>query len=231
MARLPLAPAMAAPRARALLLLSGGIDSCVALHWSLREGHEVLPLTFDYHLRPQREVEAAEALLEAAPHHGRLHPLQRVALPFLREVEDLALRPRHLEGAPQGYIPVRNLVFYSIAASLAEAQGAGLIVGGHNGTDPDMFPDSSPAFFRELQALLPRAAWSFGRAPFEVVLPISGKDKAEVVELGVELGVPFALTWSCYADGKAHCGRCGSCRERREAFAQAGVRDPVPYEA
>lgn len=213
----------------ALVLLSGGIDSAVALHWALRAGHDVLPVTFDYHLRPARELEACEALLEHARARGAVAPLQRIALPFLREVEDLPSRPAHLGGAPEGYGPARNLVFYAIAASLAEVHGARRIVGGHNGTDPEMFPDSSPAFFADFNALLGRAAWSHAKAPFEVVLPIAGKPKAEVLRLGKELGVPFALTWSCYHDGKAHCGQCGSCRERREAFAEAGMRDPVPF--
>lgn len=214
---------------KALVLLSGGIDSGVALFWSLQQGHEVLPLTFDYHLRPERELEALEALLARARGQGRVAPLQRIALPFLREVEDMQPRPAHLRGAPEGYIPARNLVFYSIAASLAESQGAQRIVGGHNGTDPELFPDSSPPFFADFNALLGRGAWSHGRAPFEVVLPITGKSKAEVLRLGFDLGVPFEVTWSCYADGKAHCGVCGSCQERREAFVEVGRQDPAPY--
>lgn len=221
---------MAEPR-RALVLLSGGIDSAVALHATLRDGSAVLPLTFDYHLRPQREVEALEALLDHARARtpGRVGPLRRVALPFLREVEDLPMRPAHLRGAPEGYIPARNLVFYAIAASLAESEGAERIVGGHNGTDPELFPDSSPAFFAALNALLPAGAWSHGRAPFRIDVPLAGKPKVEVLRLGLALGVPFELTWSCYADGKVHCGACGSCQERREAFRDAGRQDPAPY--
>lgn len=216
---------------RALVLLSGGIDSAVALHWSLREGHEVVPLTFDYHQRPQREVEACEALLEhARARGGAVAPLQRIATPFLREVEDLAQRPGHLAAAPEGYIPARNLVFYAIAASLAEVHGAQHIVGGHNGTDPELFPDASPAFFASFNALLGRGAWSHARRPFEVVLPIAGQSKADVLRLGRALGVDFARTWSCYHDRKMHCGACGSCVERREGFAGTGLSDPAPME-
>jgi 7-cyano-7-deazaguanine synthase len=227
MAIRPLASTMTG--SRALVLLSGGIDSGVALHWALREGHEVLPLTFDYHLRPQRELQAVGALLARARSKGRVAPLQRIEVPFLREVEDLPAAPAHLAGAPEGYIPARNLVFYSIAASLAEVAGARFIVGGHNGTDPELFPDSSPTFFATLNGLLRKAVWSHARAPVEVVVPIAGKSKADVLRLGVGLGVPFELTWSCYHDGKEHCGACGSCTERREAFAEAGMRDPTSY--
>lgn len=214
---------------RALVLLSGGIDSAVALHAALARGHEVAPLTFDYHLRPRRELAALDALLRDARTRGPVLPLQRVAVPFLREVEDMASRPAHLAGAPEGYIPARNLVFYAIAASLAESQGARVLVGGHNGTDPELFPDSSPRFFGPFNALLPVAAWSHRRAPFEVLLPLSGRTKADVLRLGQDLRVPFAHTWSCYHDGPLHCGHCGSCRERREAFAEVGAQDPVPY--
>ncbi|MCA1814155.1 MAG: 7-cyano-7-deazaguanine synthase [Halobacteriales archaeon] len=213
----------------AIVLLSGGIDSAVTLAWTLRQGHEVLPLTFDYHGRPGREVEALEAQLDRARGRGAARPLVRVPLPFLREVEDMPRIPEHLRGAPEGYIPVRNLAFYALAASFAETEGAQLIVGGHNGIDPELFPDSSPRFFAQLNELFRLGAWSHARQPFRVALPVSGKSKAEVVRLGTELGVPFALTWSCYHDGKAHCGRCRSCVERQEAFAERGLSDPAPY--
>jgi 7-cyano-7-deazaguanine synthase len=213
----------------AIVLLSGGIDSAVALHSTLRDGHAVLPLTFDYHARPAREVEALEAQLAQARGRGEVRSLVRVPLPFLREVEDMASPPAHLRGAPEGYIPVRNLAFYALAASFAETEGADLIVGGHNGIDPKLFPDSSPRFFDQLNDLFRLGAWSHARHPFRVVLPISGRSKAEVLRLGLAMGAPFALTWSCYHDGKAHCGQCRSCRERRQAFAEVGAPDPAPY--
>jgi 7-cyano-7-deazaguanine synthase len=218
--------------AKAVVLLSGGIDSAVTLHWTFRHGHAALPVTFDYHDRPAAELRALDALLADARARGfEAAPIQRFPLPFLREVEDMRPAPPHLRGAPEGYIPARNLVFYAIAASLAESQGAQLIVGGHNGIDPKKFPDSSPSFFADVNALLPRAAWSHRRAPFEVAVPISGKSKADVIRLGLEWGVPFERTWSCYHDGALHCGACGSCAERRQAFAEVGARDPAPMAA
>lgn len=220
---------MAASKPTSVVLLSGGLDSAVALYWCLREGHRVLPLTFEYHGRPQREVLACDALVEHAAGQGEVLPLERIALPFLREVEDLPGRPPHLRGAPEGYIPARNLVFYSVAASVAEREGARLIVGGHNGFDPDDFPDSSPRFFAMLNALFHDAAWSHRRVPFEVVQPLGRLVKVEVLRLARELDVPVELTWSCYADGTERCDRCGSCEERREAFRELEQPDPAIF--
>jgi 7-cyano-7-deazaguanine synthase len=214
---------------RALVLLSGGLDSAVALYAVLARGRSVLPVSFDYHLRPQREVRAVEALLANAAHRfpGQVAALQRIALPFLREASDLPFLPPHLEGAPEGYVPVRNLVFYAIAGSLAEAHGARTIVGGHTGEDPGTFPDAGPRFFGALNALFRDAAWSHAQRPFEVELPLAGQRKEDVLRMARDLGVPLGATWSCYADGAAPCGGCGSCQERREAFAALRVADPA----
>jgi 7-cyano-7-deazaguanine synthase len=205
---------------RAILLLSGGLDSAVALWWARAEGFEALPLTFHYHLRPRAEVRATRRLAELA---GVPAPLE-IDLPFLKDVEDLRkagdLANPALSGAPDAYIPARNLVFYALAASRAEAEGAAAVIGGHNGRDPVAFPDSSPRFFRALGRVYRLGVWSYARSPVRIVQPLSGKSKAAVLRLGADLGVPFAETWSCYLDGPSPCGRCASCLERREAFAE-----------
>jgi 7-cyano-7-deazaguanine synthase len=215
---------------RAIVLLSGGIDSAVALSWATDQGWEVLPLTFDYFARPRNEGTAIEALARAA----RVGPIRHVDLPFLKEVDDLrkagVANPALLE-APESYIPARNLIFYGLAAYVAEQEGARYIVGGHNGLDPESFPDSSPKFFNFINSVLRLGLWTYPKTPVQVLVPLSGKSKADVVRAGRERKVPFEVTWSCYWDGERHCGTCPSCRERREAFDAVGVRDPVPYEA
>ncbi len=215
---------------RAIVLLSGGIDSAVALWWAKDQGWDVQPLTFDYFGRPKREHAAIEGLARRAD----VRPVRTVELPFLKEVDDL--RPSGFDNAalnesPEGYIPARNLIFYSLAAYFAELDGTRYLVGGHNGTDPESFPDASPKFFDHLNRVFGMSLWSYKRSPLDVVLPLSGKSKEEVLRLGQALGVPFELTWSCYWDQDVHCGTCASCKERRRAFAAIGVRDPVPYEA
>ena len=215
---------------RAIVLLSGGVDSAVALWWAKDQGSDVQPLTFEYYGRPKRERSAIAALLKRAS----VRPVRTVDLPFLREVDDL--RPSGFENAalnesPEGYIPARNLIFYSLAAYYAELDGTRYLVGGHNGTDPESFPDASPKFFDHLNRVFGMSLWSFKHSPLEVVLPLSGKSKEDVLRMGQRLGVPFELTWSCYWDQGTHCGVCVSCKERREAFQAIGVQDPVPYEA
>lgn len=215
---------------RAIVLLSGGIDSAVALAWARDQGWDILPLTFDYFARPKKEGAAIEALARAA----RVGPIRHVDLPFLKEVDDLrraGVANEVLLEAPESYIPARNLIFYGLAAYFAEQEGARYIVGGHNGLDPDSFPDSSPKFFNFINSVLRLGLWTYPRTPVQVLVPLSGKTKTDVVRAGLEAKVPFEVTWSCYWDREAHCGTCPSCRERREAFAATGSEDPVPYEA
>ncbi|HYM38779.1 MAG TPA: 7-cyano-7-deazaguanine synthase [Thermoplasmata archaeon] len=213
---------------RAIVLLSGGVDSAVTLWWARKQGWDVHPLTFDYFGRPRREHVAIEALVKRAA----VRPIRYVDLPFLKEVDDLresGLANPVLRDSPEGYIPARNLIFYGLAAYYAELDGARYLVGGHNGIDPESFPDASPKFFNFLNSVLHLSLWSYDRSPVQVIVPLSGTSKEDVLRLGSDLGVPFDLTWSCYWDRDVHCGSCVSCKERREAFARIGVPDPVPY--
>lgn len=214
---------------RAIVLLSGGVDSAVTLWWARKQGWEVHPLTFDYFGRPRREHVAIEALAKEAG----VGPIRYVELPFLKEIDDLRasdLSNLALNDSPEGYIPARNLVFYSLAAYYAELDGTRYLVGGHNGVDPESFPDASPKFFNFLNSVLRLSLWSYAESPLQVVIPLSGKTKEDVLRLGRDYGVPFELTWSCYWDREVPCGTCVSCSERREAFAAIGMKDPVPYE-
>jgi len=214
---------------RAIVLLSGGVDSAVTLWWANKQGWRIRPLTFDYFRRPSQENVAVEALTKKAG----TEPVRRVDLPFLKEVDDLrseGFENRRLLDSPEGYIPGRNLIFYGLAGYYAELDGVRYIVGGHNGIDPESFPDSSPKFFNFLNSVFHMSLWSYDASPVQILVPLSGKSKEEVVRLGLEMDVPFEVTWSCYWDRPVHCGTCVSCRERREAFAKVGVEDPVPYE-
>ena len=217
-------------REKAIVLLSGGVDSAASMWWAKAKGWDVRPLTFHYFRRPPQEVAATRKLIEIA----KVAKLIEMDLPFLREVDDLkgdGLENRALLDSPEGYIPARNLVFYALAAYAAEPIGARWVIGGHNGSDPDSFPDASPRFFEHFNSMYRLGLWSFDKTPAQILLPLSGKTKVEVVRLGLDLGVPFEHTWSCYWDWDVQCGTCASCRERREAFKALGVKDPVAYES
>lgn len=212
-----------------MLLLSGGVDSAVTLWWAKRRGMEIRPLTFDYFGRPRKERDAVAALTLRAGTAA----VRTVDLPFLKEVDDLrkeGFENARLLESPEGYIPGRNLIFYGLAGYYAEIAGARYIIGGHNGIDPDSFPDSSPKFFNFLNSVFHLSLWSYDASPVQILVPMSGRSKEDVVRQGLEMKVPFEVTWSCYWNREVHCGTCVSCCERREAFAKVGVTDPVEYE-
>jgi len=214
---------------RAIVLLSGGIDSAVTLWWAKQQGWDIRPLTFDYFGRPRREHDAVLALTAQIG----TGPVRRVDLPFLKEVDDLrkeGFENRRLLNSPEGYIPGRNLIFYGLAGHYAELDAVRYIVGGHNGIDPESFPDASPKFFNFFNSMYRLGLWSYDKTPVQILLPLSGKSKVEVVKLGLDLKVPLEITWSCYWDRDLHCGTCASCVERKEAFRALGIEDPIEYE-
>ncbi|MFQ6012147.1 MAG: 7-cyano-7-deazaguanine synthase [Thermoplasmata archaeon] len=212
---------------RALVLLSGGLDSAVSLYWALKKGWSVYPLTYHYYARPKREKDATARLVAQS---GCPEDILEVELPFLKEVEDMpedGLQNPSLRKAPGSYIPARNLIFYAMAAHYGEILEARWLVGGHNGADGGTFPDARPAFFAGLNQLLDVGLLTASTSPLRVVNPLEGRSKVDVLRLGQELGVPFEVTWSCHYDRAAPCGVCSSCRERETAFRRLGVEDPL----
>jgi 7-cyano-7-deazaguanine synthase len=201
---------------RALVLLSGGIDSAAALAWSKRNYSDVVAITFQYYLRPFRERLSVFRLLEVFR-----APLIEVPAEFLREAADL---PQPLKDVPEGYVPNRNMIFYSIACYYAEAKECDTIVGGHIGIDSEAFPDSSRDFFKQFSDLANHALLT---RKIKIELPFAKSTKAEVIKNAIEWNVPVEFTWSCYWDGPQPCGNCVSCIERAEAFVSIGMQDPL----
>lgn len=197
---------------RALVLLSGGLDSTVALWWAAHAGYEPVALTFRYAGRPRGEARACRDILAAAP----ASEAHEIDLPFLREAADIdATRFR---GAPPGYIPFRNALFYTAASFHAQALDCCIVVGGHNREDAALYPDAERGFFDKLQALLDQGAWRGGDIVVpKLVMPLIEMDREDVLALGERLGAPIDATWSCYEDHDAPCGACPACLRRGRA--------------
>lgn len=203
---------------KAVVLISGGVDSCVALRLALLKNLGVTALTFDYRKRSRGERISTLRIAKA-----ERVPLERVRLDDITSIEDLAPIERKALGkrAPDGFIAAKNAVFYSHAAHLAMRIGARYIIGGHNASDLELFPDASPKFFDRLQSVLDLSA-PRGVRPPKLYFPLRLRSKPEVVRLGVQIRAPLDLTWSCYRDLTAPCGRCAACESRQEAFKSAG---------
>ena len=151
-----------------------------------------------------------------------------VRLPDLREAGDIAgSRELSRHAVPPTYVPMKNAIFYSLAAAYAEEKGAGCIIGGHNRDDRPLFEDTSEEFFGSLQKTLNAGSPRLRKSGLKILRPLKDLGKAEVVRMAAGLGVPLELTWSCHRAGSEHCWRCDGCRRRVEAFAAAGVEDPL----
>lgn len=154
------------------------------------------------------------------------HRFARV--PDLREAGDIpgSIELSRGEVAPT-YIPMKNAIFYSLAAAYAEEKGARYVIGGHNGDDKMLFDDTSEDFFAGLEKTLLAGSRRLRRNNLSIQRPLKDMPKAEVIALAARVEVPFELTWSCHRTGAAHCWKCDGCKRRREAFAEAGVSDPL----
>ncbi len=223
---------------KAVVLLSGGLDSTVTAAIAQRDGFRIYCMTVSYGQRHAVEVERAQAVARALGAAGHvvvevnLRAFGGSALTDDVEVPKDRTQDERSGSIPVTYVPARNTVFLSLAVAYAETLDARTIYFGANVLDYSGYPDCRPEFIHAFEAVarLGTKMGIEGRA-IEVRAPLLMQSKAEIVRCGQELRVPFELTHSCYdpgADGIA-CGRCDSCRIRREGFRQAGVVDPVPY--
>jgi 7-cyano-7-deazaguanine synthase len=223
-----------AAAARAVVLLSGGLDSATVLAAAVQAGLECHTLSFRYGQRHDAELAAAERIsraLGAASHRVIGIDLGTVGGSALTD-PDIAVPEAPGTGIPVTYVPARNSVFLALGMGLAEVLEADELHIGVNAVDYSGYPDCRPEFidaFSRVAALATRRAVE-GR-PLRIQAPLIELSKAEIIRLGTGLGVDYALTVSCYqADGEgAACGRCDACRLRREGFAAAGVPDPTRY--
>ncbi|MDX6770702.1 MAG: 7-cyano-7-deazaguanine synthase QueC [Elusimicrobiota bacterium] len=216
---------------KAVVLLSGGLDSTTALYWAKKKGWSPIALSVRYGQRHSKELKAARRVAAAA--RAPLHEVT-LDLPWLGgssltnarlRLPDLPLSKIGAGGVPSTYVPGRNTVFLALAASLADAAGADAVVIGANALDYSGYPDCRPAFTRAFEKT---ARAGTRRTRLKVLAPLLHLDKAGIVRLAGAVGAPLALTWSCYAGRARPCGRCDSCKLRAKGFREAGAADPAP---
>jgi 7-cyano-7-deazaguanine synthase len=219
---------------RAVVLLSGGLDSVTALAMAKKQGFECYTLSFDYGQRHRAELNASSLLSKqhAAVEHKTINiDLRSIGGSAL--TDDIDVPEQMEEGIPITYVPARNTVFLSIALGWAEVLEAEAIFVGVNAVDYSGYPDCRPAFidaFENLANLATKIGVE-GRK-LSIQAPLIDMTKAEIVQTGTELGIDYSQTVSCYqadSEGRA-CGRCDSCKLRKQGFEDAGLADPTRYQ-
>lgn len=235
---------------QAVVLLSGGLDSATTLYLAKKKGLKCFCLIFNYGQRHKKEIAAAKRIATTAgcpykiinlsfPWKGSSLLDKRIKIPgvatsqghpfgfVLRQAQDFA-QGRQVTSIPSTYVPGRNIIFLSIASSFAEVIGASYIYIGAHVQDYSNYPDCRPQFFSAFKRMLAMGTKAgVAGKPIKILTPLSNKNKAEIIRLGLGLGVPFELTWSCYKGAKTPCGSCDSCYFRAKGFKEAGIKDPA----
>lgn len=217
---------------RAVVLVSGGLDSATALAMAQAQGFECYALSVDYGQRHHSELDAAKRVTDAAGVPFKILPLDLRMIGGSALTDDIDVPETKTSGIPVTYVPARNTIMLSLALGHAEVLGADDIFIGVNAVDYSGYPDCRPEFiaaYQQMARLATKASVEGGQLTIHT--PLIDLTKAEIIEKGLELGVDYSMTVSCYQaddEGRA-CGVCDSCRIRREGFQSAGVPDPTKY--
>jgi 7-cyano-7-deazaguanine synthase len=213
---------------KAVVLLSGGLDSSTVLYWAKAKGYNCFCLLFDYGQRHKKELKCAIKIAKLAACD---YKIVKINLPWntgsltdkTKGIPDnKILSGRQLKAMsrlPSTYVPGRNTIFISYAVSYAEAIQAKTIFIGANAVDYSGYPDCRPGYYREFNTLLKTLP-----NKIQIKAPLLKLTKSEIIKLGTRLRVPYELTWSCYLGGKKPCGVCDSCKFRKKGFTEAGLK-------
>lgn len=214
-----------------VVLLSGGLDSATTLYYAKSQGYKTHCIIFDYGQRHRTEIERAKKIARLSKSDYRVVKIKlpwggsalldkKIPLPKNRKII-----PKEI---PVTYVPARNIIFLSLAASYAETIGAKAIFIGANAIDYSGYPDCRPAFYQAYQQALTRGLKVGAQGhPIKIYTPLIRKTKAQIIRLGLKLKVPYHLTWSCYQGGHRPCGVCDSCLIRNQGFESLAVVDPA----
>ncbi len=220
---------------KAIILLSGGLDSATTLYLAKKLGFKCFCLIFDYGQRHGKEIKSAKAIAQSVncqsqvikislPWKGSALLDKKIIIPG-RDNETTRQRDNAI---PSTYVPARNIIFLSFALSYAESVGASAIFIGAHVHDYSGYPDCRPEFYRAFNRIITCGTKAgVEKRRIEIKTPLINKNKTEIIKLGKRLGVPFARTWSCYQGAKIPCGKCDSCYFRAKGFQGAGIKDPL----
>jgi 7-cyano-7-deazaguanine synthase len=219
---------------KAVIVLSGGLDSTTCMGIAKAEGYDLYPITFHYGQRHNREVEQA---IEVGKHY-EVTDHRIVDLTFLKDIGGSALTDEKLEvpteadeGIPVTYVPARNMIFLALASAYAEVIGATAVYTGVSAVDYSGYPDCRPEFIHSMEETI-NLATKAGVTGKNILVktPLINLSKKETIEEGLSLNVPYELTTSCYNGKEKACGKCDSCLLRLKGFKEASSADPIPYE-
>jgi len=219
---------------KAVVVISGGMDSTTALYKAIADGYEVYGISFNYGQRHKKELDYAAKICSEL---GIPHEI--VDLQNITKLIDNSSLTGDIE-VPEGHyaqenmkitvVPNRNMIMYSIAVGYAvNLKAEAVFVGVHAG-DHFIYPDCRPQFIEALDVASNIGNEGFANKKFRIIAPFVHIGKHDIVKIGANLGVPYEWTWSCYKGEQKHCGKCGTCVERKEAFQLAQVDDPTEYE-
>jgi 7-cyano-7-deazaguanine synthase len=214
---------------KAVVLLSGGLDSATTAFIARKMGFSVFCLLFDYGQRHKKEVLSAIRLAEKEgfpfevvkfkmPWGGSSLLDKEIGIPKKRSLGEIK------EEIPSTYVPARNTIFIAFGVSYAEAIGASAVFIGANAIDFSGYPDCRPSYFKAFEKLISEGTKA---GEIKIETPLLNKTKMEIIKLGIDLGVSHELTWSCYDGGEEPCGECDSCLLREKGFQEAGIIDPA----
>ena len=220
---------------KAVVVLSGGMDSVTTLYKAMADKYEVYAISFDYGQKHKKELVCANKICEINNIKHQIVDLTNIT----SLISNSALTSEDIE-VPEGHyaqenmkitvVPNRNMIMSSIAIGYAVNIGAEVIYLGVHSGDHFIYPDCRPQFVDALNLAAYLGNEGFCTKNFRIVTPFMYKTKADIAFEGHQMNVPYELTWSCYKGGEKHCGKCGTCVERKEAFKLAGVEDPTDYE-